>query len=383
MWIVVPCSHVKKAYAITQDSVSASGNKKGEYRYSTYGIRSTISGATTEVGYCGRDGVLSDGVGLLYMRARYYNPHINRFINQDIITGDISNSNSLNRYAYVEGNPATLIDPFGLCAVKTEDAFSRAMSTLDQGTVVNNLILLLKNCGWSEDSYSYTRVTELYLALKKHGITTTDSVCALLASCMKETSGGRFLIESMELAAANSDKYSADYRGGGFIQLSLDYGYKAYATYKIFESIPELKNYMASRDDLRSEAAYIAPAGHSRVAFDDRKDAIRARYANVVFGAQEMIAEMENANKDTSSIKAELQKCMAIVDIGADYVSAFYAWDSAAYYWSEAQLIHPRILSGEFTIEKALEAVNTKGTSLDERIENYNFIHPKFAELIW
>ena len=45
-------------------------------------------------------------------------PNLMRFINQDIVTGDISNSNSLNRYTYVEGNPATLIDPFGLCAEK-------------------------------------------------------------------------------------------------------------------------------------------------------------------------------------------------------------------------------------------------------------------------
>ena len=42
-----------------------------------------------------------------------------RFVNQDIVTGDISNSNSLNRYTYVEGNPATMIDPFGLCAENT------------------------------------------------------------------------------------------------------------------------------------------------------------------------------------------------------------------------------------------------------------------------
>ena len=38
-----------------------------------------------------------------------------RFINEDIVTGDISNSNSLNRYSYVEGNPVTMVDPFGLC----------------------------------------------------------------------------------------------------------------------------------------------------------------------------------------------------------------------------------------------------------------------------
>ncbi len=48
------------------------------------------------------------------MRQRYYNTEIKRFINQDIVVGSISNSQSLNRYSYVQGNPVTLTDPFGL-----------------------------------------------------------------------------------------------------------------------------------------------------------------------------------------------------------------------------------------------------------------------------
>ena len=48
------------------------------------------------------------------MRQRYYNTEIKRFINQDIVVGSIDNSQSLNRYSYVQGNPVTLTDPFGL-----------------------------------------------------------------------------------------------------------------------------------------------------------------------------------------------------------------------------------------------------------------------------
>ncbi len=101
-------------------TLDSSANITSEYRYSTYGKRNVIKGSTTsELGYCARDGVLTEVTGLLYMRARYYYPNLMRFINQDIVTGDISNSNSLNRYTYVEGNPATMIDPFGLCAENT------------------------------------------------------------------------------------------------------------------------------------------------------------------------------------------------------------------------------------------------------------------------
>ena len=64
--------------------------------------------------YNGQLGVITDDNGLYYMRSRYYNPEIKRFINQDILTGSIGSSASLNRYSYVEGNPVSYTDPFGL-----------------------------------------------------------------------------------------------------------------------------------------------------------------------------------------------------------------------------------------------------------------------------
>ena len=56
----------------------------------------------------------TDDNGLYYMRARYYNVNIKRFINQDVVHGSINVSQSLNRYSYVQGNPIKLTDPFGL-----------------------------------------------------------------------------------------------------------------------------------------------------------------------------------------------------------------------------------------------------------------------------
>ena len=57
---------------------------------------------------------MTDDNGLYYMRARYYNVNIKRFINQDVVHGSINVSQSLNRYSYVQGNPIKLTDPFGL-----------------------------------------------------------------------------------------------------------------------------------------------------------------------------------------------------------------------------------------------------------------------------
>jgi RHS repeat-associated protein len=64
----------------------------------------------------GRYGVQTDPNGLLYMRARYYNPAIRRFVNQDVLFGQINSGMSLNRFAFANGNLVSLMDPFGLCA---------------------------------------------------------------------------------------------------------------------------------------------------------------------------------------------------------------------------------------------------------------------------
>ena len=85
-----------------------------EYTYGAYG--ELLSGDTeaTPYLYNGRYGVSTEKNGLYYMRQRYYNPDIKRFINRDVVRGTLSNSQSLNRYSYVQGNPISLTDPFGL-----------------------------------------------------------------------------------------------------------------------------------------------------------------------------------------------------------------------------------------------------------------------------
>ena len=64
--------------------------------------------------YNGRDGVVTDDNGLIYMRARYYSPELRRFVNVDIIAGKITNAITLNRYAYANANPVSFVDPQGL-----------------------------------------------------------------------------------------------------------------------------------------------------------------------------------------------------------------------------------------------------------------------------
>lgn len=91
------------------------GKITDKYQYDVYGnSRHTEGESDTPFRYNGSAGVMTDANNLLYMKSRYYDPEILRFISADILTGDIRNTQSLNRYAYCEGNPVSFTDPFGL-----------------------------------------------------------------------------------------------------------------------------------------------------------------------------------------------------------------------------------------------------------------------------
>ncbi|MFD2115641.1 RHS repeat-associated core domain-containing protein, partial [Paenibacillus yanchengensis] len=50
---------------------------------------------------------------LQYLRARWYDPSVGRFINEDTYEGELANPLTLNLYTYVHNNPLRYIDPSG------------------------------------------------------------------------------------------------------------------------------------------------------------------------------------------------------------------------------------------------------------------------------
>ena len=109
----------------------AKGVVTDRFEYDSYGESLSHNGTSdTPFQYNGRFGVQTDPNGLLYMRARYDNPAIRRFVNQDVLFGDLNPGVSLNRFAYANGNPVSLMDPFGLCASGAVDDFGRTPSDI-------------------------------------------------------------------------------------------------------------------------------------------------------------------------------------------------------------------------------------------------------------
>lgn len=59
------------------------------------------------------------------MRARYYSQDVRRFVNLDSVRGELTNTQSLNRYIFVEGNPVSATDPLGLSPEKGKPAIDK------------------------------------------------------------------------------------------------------------------------------------------------------------------------------------------------------------------------------------------------------------------
>ncbi len=98
----------------TMKLTDISGSVTDSFQYDEYGKLTDHTGSSdTPFLYNGQYGIMTDGNGLVYMRARYYNPEVHRFVSTDILEGDLRDPLSLNRYAYCSNNPVTFIDPSG------------------------------------------------------------------------------------------------------------------------------------------------------------------------------------------------------------------------------------------------------------------------------
>jgi len=100
-------------------TVDMNGSIRNEYDYDTFGTRSHVRTASTgsnqHFGYTGE--MIDEESGLLYLRARYYDPSIGRFISADPYLGRMAEPVTQNRYIYVHNNPLLFVDPEGLASL--------------------------------------------------------------------------------------------------------------------------------------------------------------------------------------------------------------------------------------------------------------------------
>ncbi len=81
------------------------------YLTDAFGVPTATQGSSSQpFGYTGQQ---RDGDGLVYLRARFYDPGSGRFLSRDPFAGMTVAPQSLNRYSYVQNNPVNASDPSG------------------------------------------------------------------------------------------------------------------------------------------------------------------------------------------------------------------------------------------------------------------------------
>lgn len=92
--------------------VDTNGQVVNSYSYDVWGnITNQEERIPNSFKYAGE--IYDEETGLYYLRARYYDPSIGRFINEDTDEGQINNPLSQNLYIYVDNNPLIYNDPSG------------------------------------------------------------------------------------------------------------------------------------------------------------------------------------------------------------------------------------------------------------------------------
>ncbi len=123
-----------------------------DYRYDAYGSLTQQNGTfDNPFRYTGE--MQDSETGLVYLRARYYNPAVGRFLTQDTFPGYLDDPRTLNRYVYTASNPVNYVDPSGHFLETLWDAASFGMSAYDcadnpglgscGGAVIDGLAMLV------------------------------------------------------------------------------------------------------------------------------------------------------------------------------------------------------------------------------------------------
>ena len=111
--------------------ITATGTEAATYTYDAWGKLLTSTGDLAEVNPLRYRGYFYDTeTSLYYLKSRYYDPEVSRFINPDAFVSSGTSVASYNMMVYCDNNPINRIDPAGMFWREIGDFFSKTWNGL-------------------------------------------------------------------------------------------------------------------------------------------------------------------------------------------------------------------------------------------------------------
>ena len=123
----------------------SAGAVQGTQRFDAYGSPLSSTGSIPQYGYTGRE---PDATGLIYYRARYYDPSVGRFTQRD----PLGFVDGVNRYTYALNSPVNFVDPYGTDSLGSTGGTSATYFQSETNNT-NNQSGLQENAWWDPRQY--------------------------------------------------------------------------------------------------------------------------------------------------------------------------------------------------------------------------------------
>lgn len=153
--------------------------------------------------FVGEYGVMAEPDGLYYMRARYYDPSVGRFISEDPLGVD---GGDVNLYVYVQNNPINGIDPHGLTPIGCAVTLWKAIETcgLDYKDAWDRA---LRRQDWCERAWYYCNAVDdppnpSPSKCACESLIPATSASAARISCLSSTESSNFINHNIKCANA-------------------------------------------------------------------------------------------------------------------------------------------------------------------------------------
>ena len=200
--------NTEKTYYVTDmhgnvvQLLDESGNVTKTYEYDSFGNEvKPEKKDENPYRYCGE--YYDKETEEVYLRARYYESSVGRFITRDTYTGESDEPLSLHLYTYCENDGVNAWDPSGHYKIKMKHI---------------NGMKWKKN--WKGRKWTKKNISMMNALLKKYGIKKKKSIALMMATCDQESGQGRIMQEEGDDNYCRSHGYTVYTKGAGYIQIT-------------------------------------------------------------------------------------------------------------------------------------------------------------------